>query len=192
MLKKTALILLVLVLTLLGGACGGGDVAAPDGEVEEASAPEATPTEQEPEASPLDDLPQAGMNEELTIGDTIVVVTGGRLLESIRVNIGFGDSEMKPEDPDLIFWELHITVTNLGDEDADLEGGEEAGSIFSLLGGDGKGYGSFGKLSEPILEAGSTRNISKTFVIHRDAIDGAKLIVVDNFSDTTGVVLLEK
>ena len=59
-------------------------------------------------------------------------------------------------------------------------------------GGDGEGYGSLGKLSEPIVEAGSTRNISKTFVIHRDAIDGARLIVVDIFSDTTGVVLLEK
>jgi hypothetical protein len=192
MLKKTALILMVLSLALLGSACGGGKSTASDDEVEQDVAPEPTPTEQEPVGTPLEALPQAMMDEELTIGDTVVVVTGGRLLESIRVNLGFGESDMKPDDPNLIFWEVHITVTNLRDEAADLEGGEDGSSIFSLVGGDGQGCGSFGKLSEPILEGGSTRNISKTFVIRRDAVDGAKLVVVDNFSDTVGVVLLEK
>jgi hypothetical protein len=68
----------------------------------------------------------------------------------------------------------------------------DGGGLFTLIGGDGKTYGAFGYVSDPAMEANETRDIVKTFAVHQDAVEGAKLHVKDIFSDQGGVILLPK
>jgi hypothetical protein len=150
-----------------------------------------TPMEGVPEQIPVQDLPQAGIGEELVVGDTMVLVADARSLESIEVDIGFGPSKLTPDEPGMLFLDVAMTISNLRGEDGVLEE-EDKGSIFTLIGSDGKICGALGHLSDPAIAANETRDISKTFVVHQDAVQGARLHVKDIFSDQEGVILLSK
>jgi hypothetical protein len=177
MMKRGFSVLLILALFPTVGACGGQ-----------------TPTVKEgvSEQIPIRDLPQAVIGEELIVGDTKVLVADAKPLESIEVDIGFGPSKMTLDEPGMLFLDVKMTISNLQGENGVLEGKEGKDSIFTLVGGDGKPYGAFGHLADPAMEANGTRDITKTFAVHQDAVEGAKLYVKDIFSDQRGVILLSK
>ena len=185
--KRIHLILLVTALVLLVSACGQGTGSEP--EVVQAPEPtaEPTPTQESALLAALTDLPQVAMMEELTVGETRVAVTSLRFQESISMG---AMGNMTLDDPNLIFMDVQISITNLGETAADFEEGASGISIFELVGSDGEAYGKLGTVRDSIVNPGETIATSVTFVIRRDRIENAQLVVTDMFSETAGTVLL--
>ena len=133
------------------------------------------------------DVADAKIDEILTVGSTTYQVNAINPMDTITIKEGpfGGPAKIAPDDPSLLFFDVELTLTNLTDTAVTTQS-----YITALTGGDGKEYPHLGEPRDLSFEASAPTKIRVTFVVKRDAIDGACLTVKDLFSDLTGVIAL--
>ena len=130
--------------------------------------------------------PDAKIGEELTLGTTSFKVEEAQILESITLDSGLfggGPSKMTPQDPSQIFFESKLAITNLSDHPVTIPHQK-----IALYGGNGKRYYGFAQKTDPTIEAKATLDLTRTFVMEREAVPGVRFQVQDLSSEQTGII----
>jgi hypothetical protein len=134
--------------------------------------------------------PDAFVGQTVTLDTTTYLVTAVRLEDTLKMKGGLfggeGTSVMTPKDPSTAFFEVEMTVSSLT-----AERGEILNDHTTFFGGDGEEYPHLGALNDPSLPAGETRQLNLTFVIQRDAAQGATLRVKDLHTEATATIALD-